>query len=57
MIFTLKVESDNDALTVDPQGAIAEILKDVADRIVDGAASGALRDANGNTVGRFELDY
>jgi len=35
---------------------VATALQDVADRIdTTGAESGAIRDGNGNTVGRWEL--
>lgn len=54
--FTLKFDTDNAAF--EDTGLAhesARILRDVADRIENGAAIGTVRDVNGNTIGRFEF--
>lgn len=51
--FTLKVYTDNAAFADDPDGEVARILRDVADRVEGGQEDGAVRDINGNTVGSF----
>jgi hypothetical protein len=62
MKFTLTIDCDNAAFTVDVPGgardaAAIEVMRIVSnslsvDKITEG---GTLRDYNGNTVGRFEL--
>lgn len=58
MRFRLTIESDDAALTDDPFGSVADILRNVARRVDHGNEhrSGNVRDVNGNAVGRFELD-
>jgi len=57
-MFTLKIETDNAAFgdSADEAGAeVARILRVVAGGMAAGNMSGKLRDANGNTVGEYEL--
>jgi hypothetical protein len=56
MRLTLKIDSDNEALTVNGEMEIARILRHAADLIESGKAYGGLRDFNGNTVGEFEIE-
>ena len=64
--FTLNIETDNEAFTGDEaeglfpgperRAEVARILRDAARRLTEQAhAGGPLRDANGNTVGRFDF--
>ena len=59
MKFKLEIECDNDAFGNDDEcqrnDEIARILEDAASRVSGACASGALRDSNGNKVGRFNL--
>ncbi len=55
-MFTLTIRTDNAAFRDDYNTEIARILEEVADRVRDGAISGACRDVNGNTVGGFGFD-
>lgn len=54
-MFKLTIKTDNAAFTDDPDAEVARILRAAADRVENGEMPGALRDINGNTVGRFEL--
>ncbi len=56
MKFKLKIESGDDAMVGFPYEAVAEILRDVANKLDCGGESGPIHDANGNKVGRFTLD-
>jgi hypothetical protein len=52
-VFTLTIKLGNSAMQSGPD--VAAALRDVAERIENGLeARGAIRDANGNTVGHFE---
>lgn len=55
--FTLTIATENECFDSDVARAVADCLRDVATRL-DGLAgrSGVVRDANGNTVGRFEFE-
>jgi hypothetical protein len=55
--FTLTIATENECFDSDVSRAVADCLRDVATRL-DGLACrcGVVRDANGNTVGRFEFD-
>lgn len=55
-MFKLSIKTDNEAFADYPADEIARILADVAERVADGEMSGAIRDANGNTVGSYETD-
>lgn len=55
-MFTLTINTANDAFAVQPEFEVAAILKKLADRLEDGCASteeGRLLDVNGNTVGSY----
>ena len=54
-MFTLTIKTDNAAFA-DLETEVARILRDAARRIEGGETDGKLRDANGNTVGRFDLE-
>ena len=54
MQFTLAIESDNEAFA-EAQSEVVRILRDVADQMESGTDCANIRDANGNTVGTFEL--
>jgi len=49
-MFTLTIETDNDAFSADPGAEIARILRFAADQVAGNGIS-SLRDINGNTVG------
>ena len=57
-MFKLEFSTENDAFTVDPRDEIANILRDIADR-VDGLTPGRsvdhapVRDTNGNRIGSW----
>tara|TARA_R110000765_G_scaffold391304_1_gene484111 strand:- start:11 stop:205 length:195 start_codon:yes stop_codon:yes gene_type:complete len=60
-MFTLKINTDNDAFADYPSIELADLLRKVAVRLEEGAAnggttsySGTIRDGNGNNVGHFE---
>ena len=55
MEFTLTISCDNEAFTDDPKAEIARILRVTADALENGNDAGRLRDANGNTVGLYEV--
>lgn len=62
-MFQLTIETDNAAFHGDgersPDGLaclteLARILRDTADRLLNGEDIGSVRDVNGNKVGSFE---
>ena len=53
-MFTLTIDTDNDAFADDPQAEIARILRKVARRVACGEDTGRCMDANGNGVGGYE---
>ena len=64
MAFTLKIDTDNAAFyddsdgdAFDPGPELARIFRELADQVEEGDlyAEGAVRDVNGNTVGRWTL--
>ena len=56
-MFKLEIETDNAAFADDPWVEIARILRAVADRVeLHGDRASRIRDANGNSVGRFEYE-
>ena len=61
MRFMLNMSCDNAAFDDFPAQEVSRILESVAGRVADiitiDADSGALRDANGNTVGRWQFIY
>lgn len=55
-MFKLEIETGNAAF--DDEGKayeIARILRDLADKIENGAEAGSVRDINGNKVGSYEV--
>lgn len=56
MKFKLEIDSNNDALTDNPYGATAALLRMAADALDEGTKGASLKDPNGNAVGSFELD-
>ena len=55
MIFTLSIRSGNAALTTHPEEILASLLRIVAEQIENGNSACEIRDANGNTIGRYDL--
>ena len=53
-MFTLKINTDNDAFADYPSVELADLLRKVAVRLEGAANSGTIRDVNGNNVGHFE---
>jgi hypothetical protein len=53
--FTIDISTGNGAFDDDAGAEVARILRDVADRIERGTATGKVFDINGNRVGSFEL--
>lgn len=53
-MFKLDIETDNAAFTGDWQIEVARILREAALQIERGSGNLALRDINGNKVGRTE---
>lgn len=56
-MFTVTIDTDNAAFdsTSGKQREIARILKEIAGLVRAGEDSGKVRDANGNTVGSWEI--
>lgn len=55
-MFQIQFKTDNAAFEDSPASEVARILREVADKIEDGASfEGRVRDCNGNTIGSFEL--
>lgn len=60
MDFILKINTDNEAFSGSPGRELSRIMRKLASRIEDGilddqASAGRLMDANGNTVGEWEI--
>lgn len=58
MKFTLSIESDNAAMVDNPRYRVADILTNLAERLVkpNCISCGIVRDENGNKVGSFDLE-
>jgi hypothetical protein len=54
-MFTLTIETDNDAFDADPREEVARLLEVTAAKLRAGHEEGRCVDSNGNRVGRFEL--
>jgi len=54
-MFTLKMETDNDAFSSSRAVEIARLLRRAATMLEQGRVSGNLMDYNGNTVGKWEI--
>ena len=52
-MFTLSIETENEAFTNDESEEIARILKEVASQVENGKEFGTFRDVNGNKVGNW----
>ena len=50
---TLSIATDNAAFEDDPRAEVARILREAATKVLDTPHGFALRDLNGNTVGRL----
>lgn len=56
MIFTLEMDLGNAAFEGDHErDEVARLLSQTARRVLAGNSDGALVDANGNSVGRYEF--
>lgn len=58
MQFTIKVASDNADVVGEGDGDVSSIppmLNDIKEKVWNGEREGAIRDANGNRVGRWSL--
>lgn len=53
MDFTLTIEMGNAAMQ--DHADVADVLRELAERLEAGELNGSVRDYNGNTVGRFAL--
>lgn len=54
-MFTLTIDTGNEAFTGDKAGEVARILKEIAKKLDKGQDSGKCMDGNGNGVGKWEL--
>ena len=52
-MFTLSIETENEAFTNGDGEEIARILKEVASQVENGKEFGTLKDINGNKVGNW----
>ena len=52
-MFTLSIETENEAFTNNEGEEIARILKEVASQVENGKKFGVLIDINGNKVGNW----
>ena len=52
-MFKMKFQTENAAFENDQE--VVRILKEVAEKIKNGASGGKIRDINGNTVGSWEV--
>lgn len=56
-MFKIEIDTGNAAFEDEGKGyEIARILRDIADKVENGAESGIARDINGNKVGTFEVE-
>ena len=55
MDFKLSFNMDNDAFVAYPEGEVDRILRDIANRILDGRVYDSIRDYNGNKVGEWSF--
>lgn len=54
--FRNESEADEDGNSPLAPEAVADAVRDVADRIACGEMSGVIVDVNGNTVGKFSIE-
>ena len=55
-MFRVEIDTSNDAFGHEWYEEVGRLLRDIAKRICEGELDGALRDANGNCVGVFEME-
>lgn len=53
--FTVTIEMGNDAMREATD--VADALQEIIAHLHGGQTDGAIRDVNGNTVGRFHMDH
>ena len=53
--FLLTIDTEGSAFFAADGTEVARLLREAADQLMDGASSGVLRDANGNTAGSWEF--
>lgn len=51
--MNIEFDTGNDAFREDAQSEAARILRDIAQKVESGHESGAIKDVNGNTIGRW----
>ena len=54
-MFTLKIDTENDAFQQDKSFECNRILEEVMFKLQDGYDEGIIHDINGNRVGKWEL--
>lgn len=54
-MFTVKINTDNDAYTDSPEYEIASNLEAIVEDLKFGSRSGRIMDHNGSSVGTWEL--
>jgi hypothetical protein len=57
MEFELHIDMDNDEFQNNRERVIARMLREVAVRFERGFVDGKIMDANGNSVGNFEMRH
>lgn len=55
-MFKLEFNTDSDAIASVGERAVANILNLIAREVMEGETGGKVRDANGNSIGRWSLD-
>ena len=55
-MFKAEFKTENAAFACDMEGEAARILKLIASQIERGSHGASIKDINGNTVGRWELE-
>jgi len=56
MSFKLNFNCDNDIFRINPETEISRILIDIAQETLLGKTFGNIQDANGNTIGSWEIE-
>jgi len=57
MKFIVEINCDNAAFVNSPEVEVSYILENIAKRVENGEVDSAVRDTNGNTVGKFEFTF
>lgn len=55
MSFKIEFATDNAAFEEDASQETAHILREIADKIMEGQINGSIRDTNGNRIGSYNL--